>query len=549
MASLVAPLVSGISTAASGSVSFLLQGTATVAPVYSDPEGVTAVTSHTLDARGAIVRYVEARVDVIVLDSNGGEVVRFTWGTDARDARVENAGWTGPDATGATVAGGRITVDTVLTRLRASLGTTDGNVDVNGVAQTLSAAISSSAGLVYNVKSPAYGAEGDGATDDSGAIQAAINAAATAGGGILYFPHGTYLCNTGLVVGSGEGKFTYLGESATGSKLKQVGATTLLTLGANNNNLLLGLTFTATAANTGSLVSIGSAARATFLGCAFDPIDGNHLLLAASTSVATLLNCSLSQAGASSRVVSVTAGSPIVRFEACDIATAGADMTTFGAARINLIGCAITMGSAIAAGTTQLASGATMSIIGGVLESLYTSGTVSVANGGGSLMFCGGRIVSGSTTLALVGATSTPTLYEAACDFASSNVVLSAGGFNGHSATRDHRTTVQGSATTSYTPSGEFMVHEVVSSGASMTFNNPVPAVPVGSALVILWKNNSGVDNITPAFGTSYSFVSGPNDVDNGRTGVYVFTPRAGNGTITTDLICFSPPASGGATL
>ena len=48
-------------------------------------------------------------------------------------------------------------------------------------------------GAVYNVL--AYGAKGDGKSDDARAIQAAINAAASAGGGVVYFPAGAYLLN------------------------------------------------------------------------------------------------------------------------------------------------------------------------------------------------------------------------------------------------------------------------------------------------------------------------------------------------------------------
>lgn len=44
---------------------------------------------------------------------------------------------------------------------------------------------------VFNVK--AFGALGDGATDDTAAVQAAINACNTAGGGAVYFPAGTYM--------------------------------------------------------------------------------------------------------------------------------------------------------------------------------------------------------------------------------------------------------------------------------------------------------------------------------------------------------------------
>jgi hypothetical protein len=47
---------------------------------------------------------------------------------------------------------------------------------------------------VYNVK--AFGAFGDGVTDDQAPIQSAINAATIDGGGIVYFPSGTYIINS-----------------------------------------------------------------------------------------------------------------------------------------------------------------------------------------------------------------------------------------------------------------------------------------------------------------------------------------------------------------
>ncbi len=46
---------------------------------------------------------------------------------------------------------------------------------------------------VYNVQS--YGATGDGSTDDATAILAAVAAADAAGGGVVYFPAGLYLCS------------------------------------------------------------------------------------------------------------------------------------------------------------------------------------------------------------------------------------------------------------------------------------------------------------------------------------------------------------------
>jgi hypothetical protein len=47
-----------------------------------------------------------------------------------------------------------------------------------------------------------YGAAADGTTDDSTAIQNAINAASAAGGGIVYLPTGTYYLAYGLLVSS-----------------------------------------------------------------------------------------------------------------------------------------------------------------------------------------------------------------------------------------------------------------------------------------------------------------------------------------------------------
>lgn len=57
--------------------------------------------------------------------------------------------------------------------------------------------------ILYNVKDKVFGAKGDGMTDDTVAIQSAINAAYAAGGGVVLFPSGSYLITRTMQLRSG----------------------------------------------------------------------------------------------------------------------------------------------------------------------------------------------------------------------------------------------------------------------------------------------------------------------------------------------------------
>lgn len=81
-----------------------------------------------------------------------------------------------------------------------------------------------------NVKAAPYNAKGDGSTDDTTAIQAAINAAAA--GQVVYFPKGTYIVSSTLTLSAAMGVM-YLGSAEdsttikmkTGANLQAVAAT------------------------------------------------------------------------------------------------------------------------------------------------------------------------------------------------------------------------------------------------------------------------------------------------------------------------------------
>src|SRR5262252_3887653 len=53
-------------------------------------------------------------------------------------------------------------------------------------------------GKVVSIKDPPYNAHGDGTTDDTAAINTAMNDVVGAGGGTVFFPRGVYQCNGAL---------------------------------------------------------------------------------------------------------------------------------------------------------------------------------------------------------------------------------------------------------------------------------------------------------------------------------------------------------------
>src|SRR5436190_12589855 len=81
---------------------------------------------------------------------------------------------------------------------------------------TLAVSVGYAASDIYNVR--AYGAVGNGSTDDTTAIQAALNAAGAAGGGIVFLPRGTYKITTPALATACLGLYDYVTLRGAGAK-------------------------------------------------------------------------------------------------------------------------------------------------------------------------------------------------------------------------------------------------------------------------------------------------------------------------------------------
>lgn len=277
---LLSSLNAGISGAANGTAELYVRGTATRATWYPDFEASTSNSSGSdiaLDAYGSAEVYVNQLVDVVVKSSDGTVVRSFTDGYASGNIEVISPAFTGADyVTGMSGVSKPATLQTVLDRWAMNSGAPDWKVDINGTGTTLADALGSLTGLVYNVKSPEFGAVGDGTTNDQAAIQAALSAASIAGGGIVFFPKGTYLITTAIpldnlvsMVGVGADKSIITVNSAIEGVFQLLSSVSL-----DSPFIIQGLTFQASQANTGSQLYLAAACKCLVRYCVF---GGNAL--------------------------------------------------------------------------------------------------------------------------------------------------------------------------------------------------------------------------------------------------------------------------------
>ena len=207
---LITALTAGVAGCEGGYATVKRRASATNATVYEDFEGENAVAStvshHALDSNGAVVLYANEVVDVVAHNSAGTPIRQWTEGYSAPAVEYRGQSFTGTDYESAkTGVQYPISLLAVLNKWKDSAGGLDFKVRSNA-ANTATADLSSiGVGVMstwYFVTDPVYGAKGDGVTNDLAAIQAAVDAAEAAGGGIVVIGPGTYNINAAIVINS-----------------------------------------------------------------------------------------------------------------------------------------------------------------------------------------------------------------------------------------------------------------------------------------------------------------------------------------------------------
>lgn len=272
---LLGPLAAGIRGAANGTAEIYERGTSTRADYYTEWDGTGAVTSGAdvdLDDNGGAEIYVGEFVDVVVRDEDAVIVRSFTAGGVAKTTDYSGPSFTGVDyVTAASGVNEPVSVQDVLDRWYASAGATNFQVSYGGNPTNLTvvaAALNSLNGIIVSVK--AYSAVGDGITNDTAAINAALAAVVALGGGNLVFPPGTYLITSALTIANTV-SLTGAGAAST-TIVQQTAAASVLTVTATPSRAVItGLTLRhASAAAAGvSEVSVSNGARTRIRDCIF----------------------------------------------------------------------------------------------------------------------------------------------------------------------------------------------------------------------------------------------------------------------------------------
>lgn len=169
--------------------------------VFKDAEATLAWAQPiTLDGAGRAggVIYLAAPCQLLVSDKNNANLFTISYPDHVPAAciEVQNSGWTGTSGA-STLAGARTWLDSVLTKIKTSLGGTDAKHKdgVGGTERSYYEVIGE-----FGISPKSYGARWDGQKDDTAAIAATIAVIKARGGGRIILPPGIANVSDALTV-------------------------------------------------------------------------------------------------------------------------------------------------------------------------------------------------------------------------------------------------------------------------------------------------------------------------------------------------------------
>lgn len=372
---LLAPLAAGVKGAENGTAEIYKRGTSTRATWYADFEATVGDSSGSdllLDANGGTIAYVAEYVTVTVKAADGSAVREFVAGATDNNVEVISPSFTGTDyATAASEANKPVSLATILDLWKTNAGSIDWKVLVDGSSETIKDAFASLAGIFYNVKATAYGAKGDGASDDKTAIDAAIAAADAAGGGIVFFPAGTYRISAPIslktsvtLLGAGSGESVIEIDHATNDAID-------VSAGSQGDTAIIRwLGIVAGQSNSGILVDVNSVGILVD-GCVLGDTNtiGTCLDVASSPVAIVVKDTKFHFGGTAGKAINMTSVGALMSVRGCNIkppttTVYTGSMVTMDGAVVSIIGNTFIGAGATAGSHTCIVVNARTSIVG-----------------------------------------------------------------------------------------------------------------------------------------------------------------------------------------